>query len=214
MRVVELVSSGAARVRAARLCNQLIGALLTAMAVVWAGVPSHAAQLQDTAFLDLPWSSLPGSKPGGKPLLLAVPRLPLATEADPVLEEFASEPFTPAIGTTLWAGDRGTLVFGFSLDQEEESDYDPSDRLFGDLRKRYTAVFAFDQPLGFSTSLIFDVLSKDKRRGQREFKVLQLAISRPFGEDGSLSAGTAVILDGLKPELNIGVRLFVPLGGP
>jgi hypothetical protein len=58
------------------------------------------------------------------------------------------------------------------------------------------------------------VLSKDKRRGQREFKVLQIAVSRPFGDDGSLSAGTAVILNGLKPELNIGVRFFLPLGGP
>ena len=105
-------------------------------------------------------------------------------------------------------------MFGLALDQEKKSDYEPSDRLFGDLRKRYTAVFKFDQPLGFSTSLIVDVLSKDKARGQREFKVLQLAVTRPLGDDGSLSAGTAVVLDGLKPELNIGFRLFLPLNGP
>jgi hypothetical protein len=214
MRVVDLVFFGAGRARGAvTLSNKLAFALL-AVGTMAAAIPSHAAQLEDAAFVDLPWSALPGSTAGLKPLELSIPRVPLVSDADPAREEWVSEPVTTAIGTTLWSGERGTLVFGFALDQEEESDYEPSDRLFGDLRKRYTAVFAFDQPLGFSTSLIFDVLSKDKRRGQREFKVLQIAVSRPFGDDGSLSAGTAVILNGLKPELNIGVRFFLPLDGP
>jgi hypothetical protein len=213
MRLGDLVFFGAARVRAVAMCGNVALSLLVSVAVASALSPAQAAELEDASFLDLPWSALPNSGHGVKRLELSIPRLPLAAEADPGLEEFANEPVTAAIGTTLWSGDNGSVVFGFALDQEDESDYEPSDRLFGDLRKRYTAVFAFDQPLGFSTALIIDVLSKDKRRGQREFKVFQIAVSRPFGDDGSLSAGTAVLLDGLKPELNIGVRLYLPLGG-
>jgi hypothetical protein len=215
MRLGEVLVCGAACSRVAvLLTNGLASALLALAALAASTAPAQAGALQDETYVDLPWSVLPGAAPGAKPLQLSIARLPVATDEDPVFEEWAGEPVTTGIGTTLWAGDRGTLVFGFALDQEKESDYEPSDRLFGDLRKRYTAVFKFDQPLGFSTALIIDVLSKDKRRGQREFKVLQIAVTRPLGDDGSLSAGTTVVLDGLKPELNIGFRLFLPLNGP
>jgi hypothetical protein len=215
MRVGDVLVSGATRSRGAALLTNGLVATLAVLAALAGSAPFAAAgPLQDETYVDLPWSALPGAAPGAKPLHLSIARLPVVTgDEDLDLDEWAGEPVTTGIGTTLWAGDRGTLVFGFALDQEKKSDYEPSDRLFGDLRKRYTAVFKFDQPLGFSTSFIFDVLSKDKTRGQREFKVLQLAVTRPLGDDGSLSAGTAVVLDGLKPELNIGFRLFLPLNG-
>jgi hypothetical protein len=188
-------------------------ASLAVLALLSALGPARAAQLEQ-APPDLPWSALPVATDEGHPLQLVVPRLPIFTEGDPRLADWNSDPVTTGMGTALWASDSGSVVLGFSVDQEKEEDYRPEDRMFGDLRKRYTAVFAFDQPLGFSTALIVDVLSKDKKRGQREFKILQVAVSRPFGEGGSLSGGTALLLDGLKPELNIGFRLFLPLGGP
>ena len=217
MRFGEVLVCGATCWRGAGLLTNGLASAFLALAG-FAARTSPAAQAgprPDETDVDLPWSVLPGATPGARPLQFSIARLPVATgDEGSALEEWAGEPITTGIGTTLWAGDRGTLVFGLALDQEKKSDYEPSDRLFGDLRKRYTAVFKFDQPLGFSTSLIVDVLSKDKARGQREFKVLQLAVTRPLGDDGSLSAGTAVVLDGLKPELNIGFRLFLPLNGP
>ena len=170
---------------------------------------AQAAQIEETPIPVLPWSALPGPQPGAHPLRLDFPRLPIEVDG----YDFASSDLDgeqPAIGATLWSGDSGSLSIGFSVDQE----VDKGDRLWGLLRKRYTAVFAFDQPLGFSTALIVDVLSKDKRRGQKEFKILQVAVSRPLADGGNVTAGTALMLDGLKPELSIGVRLFLPLNGP
>jgi hypothetical protein len=170
---------------------------------------AQAAEFEEVSLPSLPWSALPDAKPGAHPLKLDFPRIPVEAEgydfapSDPILDQ-------SAIGTTLWSGDSGSLSIGFSINQE----VDKNDRMWGLLRKRYTAVFAFDQPLGFSTALIVDVLSKDKRRGQKEFKILQVAVSRPFADGGNLTAGTALMLDGLNPELTIGVRLFLPLNGP
>jgi hypothetical protein len=170
---------------------------------------AQAAEIEEMPLPALPWSALPGPQPGVHPLKLDFPRIPIDAEgydfapSDPVLDQ-------SAIGTTLWSGDSGSLSIGFSINQE----VDKGDRMWGLLRKRYTAVFAFDQPLGFSTALVVDVLSKDKRRGQKEFKILQIAVSRPFAEGGNLTAGTALMLDGLNPDLTIGVRLFLPLNGP
>ena len=180
--------------------------LILFAAVVLAAAQSEAAEFEEVP--ELPWSALPGPKPGAH-LLLTVPRIPLGAEDTEFSgSQWSAEP--PAIGTTLWSGEVGTLSVGFAVDQE----VDKGDRMWGLLRKRYTAVFAFDQPLGFSTALVVDVLSKDKRRGQKEFRILQVAISRPLAEGGSLTAGSAVVLEGFKPELNIGIRLFLPLNGP
>ena len=218
MRLGVLVFIDAARCSAISRCTHVAGlsaafAGLVVLATLSALGPARAAQLEQ-APPDLPWSALPVATAEGRPLQLAVPRIPIFTDDVPQLADWNSGPASPGIGTALWSSESGAVVVGFSVDQEKEEDYRPEDRMFGDLRKRYTAVFAFDQPLGFSTALIVDVLSKDKKRGQREFKILQVAVSRPFGEGGSLSGGTALLLDGLKPELNIGLRLFLPLGGP
>jgi hypothetical protein len=191
--------------------------LFTLMAAAGTGAPGPAqgAQLQEMALLELPWSALPPSSGGVKPVQLVVPRLSLVSESDPTLEQWSEEPAAPAVGTALWSGDKGSLLVGFSVDEKRnDDDYEPGDRLFGDLRKRYTAIFSFDQPLGFQTALIVDVLSKNKKRGQREFKIFQIAVSHPFGETGNVTAGTAVLLDGLKPELNMGIRIFMPLNEP
>jgi hypothetical protein len=218
MRVGGMVILGAARgapeSRGRRPGRPCPWAWLLFVALAASAAPAPAAELEGMAADVLPWSALPGTHPGARPLQLAIPRIPIVAEADPYLADWSAEPPQPAIAAALWSSENGSVVLGFAIDQEQDNDDQPGDRLFGDLRKRYTAVFAFDQPLGFSTALIVDVLSKDKRRGQREFKVLQIAVSRPFGEDGSLSAGSALVLNGLKPELNIGIRLFLPLGAP
>jgi hypothetical protein len=185
------------------------------VAAAGTALPARGAQLQEVALLQLPWSALPPPHGGVKPVQLVIPRLPLMSESDPSLEEWTDEPAAPAVGTTLWYGESGSLLVGFSVDEKRnDDDYEPGDRLFGDLRKRYTAIFSFDQPLGFQTALIVDVLSKNKKRGQKEFKIFQIAVSHPFGQSGNVTAGTALLLDGLKPELNIGIRLFMPLGEP
>jgi hypothetical protein len=43
--------------------------------------------------------------------------------------------------------------------------------------------------------------------------LLQIGISHPV-ETGTLAAGTSVVLNGFKPELNFGIRFFIPFGGP
>jgi hypothetical protein len=189
--------------------------ILALVAAIGVTAPATGAEIQEVALVELPWSALPSSDAGVKPAQLVVPRLPLVSESDPMIEQWASQPATPAVGTTLWYADSGSLLVGFSVDEKrDDDDYEAGDRLFGDLRKRYTAIFSFDQPMGFQTALIVDVLSKNKKRGQRDFKIFQIAVSHPFGESGNVTAGTALLLDGLKPELNIGIRLFMPLGEP
>ncbi len=170
---------------------------------------ARSTEWEETAFPDLPWAALPGSSPGSRPIYLAVPRLFAPAETGPYPAPWDEEATRAAIGTTLWSSEYGDLLVGVSVEEEEEED-----PLLGNIRKRYSAVFALDQPLGFSTALIVDVLSKEKRRGQKRFKLFQIAVTHPFAEDGNVTAGGALLLDGLDPELNVGIRLYLPLGGP
>jgi len=172
-------------------------------------VPAHADDLEDlTALPSLPWSALPDTAKNQHPLFLVVPRLPIALGADPSLDQWNDELSTKGVGTTLWSSEYGDARLGFSVGEVE------SDHPFGEDRKRYTAIVAFDQPLGFSTALTVDVLSKDKRRGLRKFKLFQVALTHPVADTGNVTAGSVLMLNGLKPEVNFGVRLYLPFSGP
>jgi hypothetical protein len=181
------------------------------VSVWWIGpsAPAQAADIEDLAAVpSLPWSALPTTaEEHSHPLYLVVPRLPIAVQSDPSLNALSDEGTTTAVGTTLWSSDYGDARLGISIGEVED------DHPIGENRKRYTAIFAFDQPLGFSTALSVDVLSKDKRRGPKQFRLLQIGISHPV-ETGTLAAGTSVVLNGFKPELNFGIRFFIPFGGP
>lgn len=173
--------------------------------------PVRAADLADEALSSLPWAALPPAQTSATPARLALPPISLVLDFDPYLTGGEKEPAIAAAGATLWSSEDGSLTLGFALDQIYQEDHLPEDKLFGVLRKRYRAIFTMDQPIGFRTAVIIDVLSKDKRRGQRQFRIFQAAISRPVG-DGNLTAGSAVLLSGLNPELNLGIRFFLPLG--
>jgi hypothetical protein len=193
--------------RRRRLGRCAAGALLFAW---WVGpIAAQAADIEDLAALpSLPWSALPTTaEEHPHPLYLVIPRLPIAVQSDPSLNALSDEGTTTAVGTTLWSSDNGDARLGISIGEVED------DHPIGEKPKRYTAIFAFDQPLGFSTALSVDVLSKDKRRGPKQFRLLQVAISHPL-EEGTLAAGSSVVLNGFKPELNFGIRFFIPFGGP
>ena len=85
---------------------------------------------------------------------------------------------------------------------------------FSENLKRYTPILAFDQPLGFSTALSVDVLSKDKRQGLKRFRLFQMAVTHSFAGAGNVTAGTALMPNGFKPKPNFGIRFYIPLGGP
>ena len=96
---------------------------------------------------------------------------------------------------------------------------------FGDVgrdpkKKTYRAILAFDQPLGFSTAISMDVLSKDQRRGLTKFQLLQIGVTHPIADRGRITAGTALFLNGnnpmniMNPEWNLGFRLYLPFDWP
>jgi hypothetical protein len=124
--------------------------------VWWIGpsTPAQAADIEDVAALpSLPWSALPPQpKEHPHPLYLVIPRLPIAVQSDPSLNALSDEGTTTAVGTTLWSSDYGDARLGISIGEVED------DHPIGENERRYTAIFAFDQPLGFSTALSVDVL--------------------------------------------------------
>jgi len=173
--------------------------------------PAQAAQLDE---ISLPWSALPQSESVPNPLrLMVVPGSPIAIGFDPNLQW--SETPAPAISTRLWPSEYGDVLFGISVDE-----YSEGDSLFGDATKNtgktYKAILAFDQPLGFSTAISMDVLSKDKRRGLTNFQLLQVGMTHPFADGGRITFGSAMFLNGnnptnaMNPGWSIGVRLYLP----
>ncbi|HXV25921.1 MAG TPA: hypothetical protein VED46_16905 [Alphaproteobacteria bacterium] len=189
-------------------------AWLVLAVIMNATTSAGSTELVITTLPELPWSALPARQIGARPLQLSVPRIPLALDDDLYFSDQTVDETMTAVGTTLWSSVDSSLTFGLAVNERsEEEDWEPQDKLFGKLR-RYSAVFAYDQLLGFRTMLIIDLISKDKRRGLRQFKIFQAAFSRPIGEGGSLTAGSALLLNGLDPELNVGIRFYLPLGGP
>jgi len=179
-------------------------------------LPAQAAQLDEMA---LPWSALPPSEPGPHPLrLLVVPGSPIAIGFDPYSVQRSETP-APAISTRLWSSEYGDVLLGVSVNEDQEGD-----SLFGDAgkdpRKTYKAILAFDQPLGFSTALSMDVLSKDKRRGLSQFQLFQIGVTHPFADRGRVTFGSAMFLNGnnpmnaVNPDWSVGVRLYLPFDWP
>jgi hypothetical protein len=175
-------------------------------------VPVQAAQLDEMV---LPWSALPHSDPGPHTLrLLSVPGTPIAIGFNTYSVQQSETP-APAISTTLRSSAYGDVLFGVSVDEYQEGD-----SLFGDvgrdLRKTYKAILAFDQPLGFSTALSMDVLSKDQRRGLTKFQLFQIGVTHPFADRGRITVGSALFLNGnnpmntMNPEWSPGIRLYLP----
>jgi hypothetical protein len=177
-------------VRRAQLHAPWIALVVSVIAAVL--VPAQAAELDEMV---LPWSALPPPEPGPHPLrVLVVPGSPIAIGFDPNSVQWSETP-APAISTRLWSSEYGDVLFGVSVDEYQEGD-----SLFGDvgrdLRKTYKAILAFDQPLGFSTALSMDILSKDKRRGLSQFQLLQIGVTHPFAGRGRITVGSALFLDG------------------
>jgi hypothetical protein len=162
-------------VRRAQLHAPWIALVVSVIAAVL--VPAQAAELDEMV---LPWSALPPPEPGPHPLrVLVVPGSPIAIGFDPNSVQWSETP-APAISTRLWSSEYGDVLFGDSGDEYQEGD-----GLFGDdrkdVRKRYyKAILASDQPLGFSTAISIDVLSKDKRRGLSQFQLFQIGVTHPF----------------------------------
>jgi hypothetical protein len=201
-------------VRRGRFHAPWIGLVVSVVAAVV--LPAQAAQLDEMA---LPWSALPHSDPGPHPLrLVAIPGSPIAIGFDPYSVQRSETP-APAISTRLWSSEYGDVLFGVSV-----NDYQEGDSLFGDtgrdLRKTYKAILAFDQPLGFSTALSMDILSKDKRRGLSQFQLLQIGVTHPFAGRGRITVGSALFLDGnnpmnaMNPDWSLGIRLYLPFDWP
>ena len=118
---------------------------------------------------------------GQQPLrLVAVPGSPIAIGFDSYSVQRSETP-APAISTRLWSSEYGDVLFGLSVNEYQEGD-----SLFGDVgrdpkkKKTYRAILAFDQPLGFSTAISMDVLSKDQRRGLTKFQLFQIGVTHPF----------------------------------
>ena len=189
---------------------------LVVVVVAAALVPARAAQLDQLDETSLPWSALPHSDYGSQPLrVLVVPGSPIAIGFDPYLVQRTETP-APAISTTLWSSEYGDVLLGISVDEYQEGD-----SLFGDDRKDvgkryYKAILAFDQPLGFSTAISMDVLSKDKRRGLTTFQLFQLGVTHPIADKGRITVGNALFLNGndpmnvMNPEWSLGIRLYLP----
>jgi hypothetical protein len=194
-------------VRRAQLHAPWIALVVSVIAAVL--VPAQAAELDEMV---LPWSALPHSEPGPHPL---IPGSPIAIGFDPSLVQWSETP-APAISTTLRSSAYGDVLFGVSVDEYQEGD-----SLFGDARKDvgkryYKAILAFDQPLGFSTALSMDVLSKDQRRGLTKFQLFQIGVTHPFADRGRITVGSALFLNGnnpmntMNPEWSPGIRLYLP----
>jgi len=193
---------------------------LVVVVVAMALVPAQAAQLDQLDETSLPWSTLPYSDPAPHPLrLVVVPRSPIGIGFDPYLAQRTETP-APAMSTTLWSSEVGDVLFGISTDEYQEGD-----SLFGDDRKDagnryYKAILALDQPLGFSTAISMDVLSKDKRRGLTSFQLFQIGVTRPFADRGRITVGNALFLNGnnpmntMNPEWSLGIRLYLPFEWP
>jgi hypothetical protein len=157
-------------VRRAQLHAPWIALVVSVIAAVL--VPAQAAELDEMV---LPWSALPPPEPGPHPLrVLVVPGSPIAIGFDPNSVQWSETP-APAISTRLWSSEYGDV--GVSVDE-----YPEGNSLFGDVRKdvRKRYYKAIDQPLGFSTAISMDVLSKDKRRGLSQFQLFQIGVTHPF----------------------------------
>jgi hypothetical protein len=203
-------------VRRGRFHTPWIALVVSVVAAVL--VPAQAAQLDQMV---LPWSALPHSDPGPQPLrLVAVPGSPIAIGFDSYSVQRSETP-APAISTRLWSSEYGDVLFGLSVDEYQEGD-----SLFGDVgrdpkkKKTYRAILAFDQPLGFSTAISMDVLSKDQRRGLTKFQLLQIGVTHPFADGGRITVGSALFLNGnnpmnaMNPDWSVGIRLYLPFDWP
>jgi hypothetical protein len=186
---------------------------LVVVVVAAALFPAQAAQIDD---MSLQWSALPHSDPGPHSLhLLVVPGSPIAIGFDSYSAQQNETP-APAISTILWSSQYSDVLFGIAVDEYQEGDSLFSDDRKDDRKRYYKAILALDQPLGFSTAISMDVLSKDKRRGLTPFQLLQIGVTHPFADRGRITVGNALFVNGnnpmnmTNPEWTLGIRLYLP----